>query len=136
MECADGDGERNIESVRKRNRALNFILLVCSALLLAALLTGAFVIADSYHVSILWVFAAWASVLFLVVVGWRYRSKFTSPAFAAFFLAWTLVHALLYAWVLSYLGFLYYIPLSSLELWIGYTVAIWLFGPPPHKRLR
>jgi hypothetical protein len=30
----------------------------------------------------------------------------------------------------------YYIPLSILELWIGYTLAICLFGPPPNKGLR
>jgi hypothetical protein len=49
-------------------------------------------------------FAAWASMLVLVVVGSGYRNKCKSPAFAAFFLALTLVHALLYVWVLSYFG--------------------------------
>jgi hypothetical protein len=42
----------------------------------------------------------------------------------------------LYLLVLSYLGFLYYLPIVVLELWIGYAIAITKFGPPPDQGVR
>lgn len=83
-----------------------------------------------------WVFGAWAAVLFFLIVAWGYRRKFREPAFIVFFLAWLLLHVAVYVLVLGYLGFLYYIPIMVLELWLGYTVAIWQFGPPPDQSIR
>jgi hypothetical protein len=40
------------------------------------------------------------------------------------------VHVAVFLLVLGWLGFLYYLPFLIVELWIGYSVAIWLFGPP------
>jgi hypothetical protein len=56
----------------------------------------------------------------------------TQPSFL-FFVAWTLLHVLVYLLVEAYLGFLWYVPIGAFELWIGYTVAIWQFGPPPDE---
>jgi hypothetical protein len=38
--------------------------------------------------------------------------------------------------VLAYLGFLWYLAIVVVELWVGYTIAIWQFGSPPDKGLR
>lgn len=108
-------------------------LLGCS-LLVIAVGGSAFLFADKYQVSEAWVFGAWAAVFFFLIVGWGYRGKFRDPAFVSFFAAWTVVHALVYILVLAYLGFLWYVPIAVLELWVGYTIAIWQFGPPPAAR--
>ena len=71
-----------------------------------------------------------------MVVGWGYRRKFRDPVFISFFVAWTLIHVLVFLLVLAYLGFLWYLPIMVLELWVGYTIAIWQFGPPPDKGIR
>ncbi len=115
---------------------LDLFLLLGASLCVAVVGTAAFWMAHEYHVDPAWLFGAGAAILFFVVVGWGYRSKFRDPAFVSFFLAWTLIHVLLYLLVLAYLGFLWYIPIAVLELWIGYTIAIWQFGPPPDKGIR
>jgi hypothetical protein len=37
---------------------------------------------------------------------------------------------------LDYLGLFYYPPIVVVELWIGYMIAIWQFGPPPDRGIR
>ena len=117
-------------------RLIDRLALLGSALFLIAVGGGGFLLAEVYHLSEGWVFGAWAAAFFFVIVGWGYRRKFRDPAFVSFFLAWTLLHVLVYLLVLAYLGFLYYVPIMVLELWIGYTIAIWQFGPPPDKSIR
>ena len=118
------------EGTKKRNKVLDFFLLLGAGLFVAVVITAAFWVADERHVSPAWLFGAGAAVIFFAAVGWGYRRKFRDPAFASFFVAWTLLHVLVYLLVLAYLGFLWYIPIAVLELWIGYTIAIWQFGPP------
>ena len=120
----------------KRSKALGLLLLAGTGLIVAAASTAAFWMADAHHISSSWLFAGGAALIFFLVVGWGYRRKFRSPAFVSFFLAWTLVHVLVFLMVLAYLGFLWYLPVMVLELWIGYTIAIWQFGPPPVKSIR
>jgi multisubunit Na+/H+ antiporter MnhB subunit len=124
------------EEKKRRSKALDLFLLVGAGLIVAAACTAAFWIADEHHVSPAWLFAAGAAVVFFLVVGWGYRRKFRDPAFVSFLLAWMLVHLLVFLLVLAYLGFLWYLPIMVLELWIGYTVAIWQFGIPPDKGIR
>jgi FtsH-binding integral membrane protein len=124
------------EEKKKRSKALDLLLLVSAGLIVAAASTAAFWIADERHISPGWLFAAGAALIFFLVVGWGYRRKFRDPAFVSFFLAWTLVHVLIFLVVLAYLGFLWYLPIMLLELWIGYMIAIWQFGPPPDKGIR
>jgi hypothetical protein len=117
-------------------RLVDLLVLLGAALLLITFVGSALLLADKYHVSEAWVFAAWAAVLFFLIVGWGYRRKFRDPAFVSFFVAWTILHVLVFLFVLAYLGFLWYVPLAVLELWVGYTIAIWQFGPPPDKGIR
>lgn len=124
------------EENKKRNKALDFFLLIGASLVVAAVSTAAFWLADERHISPAWLFAAGAALIFFLVVGWGYRRKFREPLFILFFGAWTLVHVLVFLLVLAYLGFLWYLPTMVLELWAGYTIAISLFGPPPDKSIR
>jgi len=120
----------------RRKRLIDRVALLGAALLLIALGGGAFLWADKHNVNGAWVFGGWAAAFFFAIVGWGYRRRFRDPAFVAFFLAWMLVHVALYLLVLGYLGLPFYIPIAVLELWIGYTLAIWQFGPPTDPSLR
>ena len=121
---------------RKGSKALDRFFLLIAAVAVAALGVAAFWIADDYHVNPAWLFAAGTGLVFFLVVGWGYRSKFRSLNFVMFFLAWMFVHVVVFLLVLGWLGFLYYLPFLIVELWIGYSVAIWLFGPPPSRGFR
>ena len=121
---------------KKRSNGLDFALLVCASLLVAIAFTAAFWLADRHHVNPAWLFTAGAAPIFFLVVGWGYRRKFRDPTFVSFFLGWMFVHVLVLLLVLAYLGFLWYLPIVVLELWVGYTIAIWQFGPPPDKGVR
>jgi phosphotransferase system glucose/maltose/N-acetylglucosamine-specific IIC component len=117
-------------------RLIDRLALLGAALLLIAVGGSAFLLAGKYRVSEAWVFGAWAAAFFFLIVGWGYRRKFREPAFVSFFVAWTLLHVLVYLLVLAYLGLLWYVPIMVLELWVGYSTAIWQFGPPPDKGIR
>ncbi len=112
------------------------MLLLGASVLVAAVSTTAFLLADERHINPAWLLAAGAALIFFLVVGWGYRRKFRDPTFVSFFLSWTLVHVLMYLLVLAYLGFLWYLPIVVLELWVGYTIAIRQFGPPADKGIR
>jgi hypothetical protein len=124
------------EKRKKRSKALDFLLLIGASLIVAAVSVAAFWAVDARHINPTWLFGAGAALIFFLVVGWGYRRKFRDSAFVSFFVAWTLVHVLVYLLVLAYLGFFWYLPIVVLELWIGYTIAIWQFGPPPDKGIR
>jgi hypothetical protein len=117
-------------------KLLDRFALVGLSLLSIAAGTGVFLWADEHHISDASVYGAWASVIFLGIVGWPFRSKLKSPRFLAFLLVWLLIHVFIFLLVVSYLGFLYYIPAVLLELWVGYTLAILQFGPPQGRTLR
>ncbi len=121
---------------KKCSKVADFLLLVVTAILVAVVGTGAFWAADTYHLNAAWIFAVGSAVGFFVVVGWGYRSRLRSPAFAVFFGTWTLVHVIVFLAVLAYLGIGYYLPVVTVELFVGYTFAIWQFGPPTDKAIR
>ena len=124
------------EERKKRSKTLDFLLLIVASLCVAAVSAAAFWVADDNHINPAWLFGAGAAVIFFLVVGWGYRRKFRDPVFVSFFLAWLLIHVAVYLLVLGYLGFPYYLPIVVLELWIGYAIAIWQFGPPPDRGIR
>jgi hypothetical protein len=131
----EADNAIQMENAR-RNKALDRLLLLAFAIVIAVLGVAAFWIADDHHVNPGWVIAAGAGVVFVLVVGWGYRSKFRSPGLIAFFTAWLFVHVGILLLVLGWLGILYYLPFLVAELWVGYMIAIWLFGPPPSRGFR
>jgi hypothetical protein len=127
MENASG------EERKKTGNALDQFLLLSASLFVVVGLTAAFWIADKYHLSHAWIYAIGSGAIFVAAVGWGYRRYFRSWRFSAFFIAWMLLHAAISFLVSIYLGFVYYVPIVIVELWIGYTIAVWQFGPPPDK---
>jgi hypothetical protein len=120
---------------KRRSKALDIVMLIGASLLVATVLTAAFWLADK-HINPAWLFAEGAALIFSPVVDCAYRSKLPDPASVSFFLGGTLGHVLVFLLVLAYLGFLWYLPIVVLELWVGCTITIWRFGPPPDKALR
>jgi len=119
--------------VKKRRKVVDMLLLLGTALLVAGLSTGAALVSEAYHVSPAWLLAFWAGVGFLMVIGKTYGVRdLKSPRFAAFSASWLVIHVCVFLLVLSYLGFLYYLPFLAAELFLGFMAAIWLFGPPAH----
>jgi FtsH-binding integral membrane protein len=114
-------------------RVWDYLALLGSALLLIALGTGSFLLADKYHIYVLWIFLGWMSLLFFVVVGSSFRRQFKSASFVLFFLVWMLTHLLIYTIFLIYSSWFYWLLILPIELWIGYTVAYARFGLPPDQ---
>lgn len=119
-----------------KKRGLDRLALLGAALVTAFGLVGAFWVAGDFHVSPDWVFGAGSGLLFFAVVGWGYRENFRKRSFIGFFVFWTLGHVALFLLVIDWFGLTAYFLTAPLELWIGYTVAILLFGPPRERPIR
>jgi hypothetical protein len=123
--------------VKKRSRAMDILLLIGAALLVAGLSTGAALISLAYNVSPAWLLSFWAGIGFLGIVGKTYGvQKLRSARFAVFSAAWLAIHICVFLIVLTYLGFLYYLPFLVAELFLGFMTAIWMFGPPAKDSAR
>ena len=85
----------NFHSKFMRDERLDGILLVVTALLLCATSVGAFLLADIYHVSPLWVFFAFNSVGLVVILIKDFRGQVRRPKFVAYLAVWAVVHGLL-----------------------------------------
>lgn len=115
---------------RKRSRALDLLLLIGAGVVVAAVGTAAFWIADNHHAAV-GLLAACVAIGFFIIIGKTYGvGKLKSLPFAAFSMVWLLVHVCVFLLVFGYLGFLYYLPILVAELFVGFMAAIWLFGPP------
>jgi hypothetical protein len=109
-------------------------LIGCS-LLIALLGVASFFVADVYRINPTWVMLAWLSVGFFAAVGWDYRREFRSMPFVFFFLAWVVLHSLIFTLVLGFLPWFYYVGAVFLELFAFYASASLLFGlKPPGRR--
>ncbi len=120
----------------KRSRILDTLYLICTALLVCLLGGGAFVLADIYHVSPLWVFFGLMSVGLVAGAREDYRKEFRSPRFVAFVMGWLVVNVLVVIFVLANFGWLWLIPSLLLEQFLFYMSAYWLFGVEPPSRKR
>jgi hypothetical protein len=113
--------------------ALDRLWMLASAFALIAICFAVFWVGELYHVSPAWYFMGVMALGFIATAGWDLRSKFKSPAFILFFLAWLAIHLVVVALAIGYLAWLYWIPVVLFEMWVGYTVAVMLFGLPPHR---
>ena len=112
------------------------MLLVGSALIVAGLGVGSFALSEKYDVPPVWMFALWIGLGFIAVVGGSLRSKFRQPLFVVFFVGWLAVHTLVTLLVIKLFTILWVWPTSIVELWIGYAIALWLFGLPSKDKPR
>jgi hypothetical protein len=118
-------------------KLLDRLLLVGAALLVIVIGGSGFLLADKYHIDSVWVLLAWVSVGFFAGVGWDYRAQFRSMPFSSFFVAWLLLHLVIFVLVVSRFGWLYWLAALFLELFFFYATAELLFGlKPPLRRRR
>jgi hypothetical protein len=92
----------------QRKRVSDRLALVGVALGLIGFFVAASLLADKYHASRLWVFCLFTSLGFIAVIGRDFKGRFRSASFVLFFLAWLLVHVLLFAFFLAFFGLLYW----------------------------
>jgi hypothetical protein len=105
--------------------------LIAVALATVVSLVGSFWLGELWHIAFVPIFLSWMSVIFLATVGWDLRSKFRSPAFVVFFVAWLVMHLAVLTFVIGRLVWFYLLPALCIELWVGYTLAFHMFGLPP-----
>lgn len=120
---------------RPKRGFLDVFALLGSSILIVILGMGSFFLADKHHIDLIWPILAWISLAFFAGIGWDYRREFRSGAFTSFFLAWVVLHSLVFVLVLGYLSWLYYVATVPLELFVFYASASLLFGlKPPGRR--
>jgi hypothetical protein len=120
---------------RRRSRIQETFYLICAAILVCVLGVGAFLLADIYHISPLWLFFGLISVAFVAGAREDYRKEFRSPRFVAFVVGWLVINLIVVIVFVSRFGWLWLIPALLLEQVLFYMTAYWLFDvPPPSKR--
>ena len=116
---------------------LDRLWLIGAALLVIVVGGSGFLLADKYHIDSVWVLLAWVSIGFFAGVGWDFRAQFRSMRFISFFVAWLLLHLLIFVLVVSRFGWLYWLAALFLELFFFYATAELLLGlKPPLRRRR
>ena len=116
---------------QSKNKVAEVAALFCTALLVTVLLVGSFLFSISQHVNPAWIMCTWLSVGFFAAIGWHYRRAFRSISFILFFSVWLVAHCLVFIFVFTYLGWLYYLPTAVVELFLFYMSANLLFGLRP-----
>lgn len=125
--------ERHMQ--RQRSRMLDSFYMICAAILVCVVGVGAFVLADIYHISPLWLFFGLISVGFVAGAREDYRKEFRSPRFVAFVAGWLVINVAVVILVVGRFGWLWLIPTLFFEQVLFYMTASWLFDvPPPLKR--
>jgi hypothetical protein len=122
---------------RRVKKLQDRLTLIGAALLVIVVGGRGFLLADKYHINSVWVLLAWVSVGFFAGVGWDFRAEFRSMRFVLFFVAWVLVHLLIFVLVVGRFGWLYWLVTLFLELFCFYATAELLLGlEPPFRRRR
>ena len=117
-----------------RSRILDTFYLIGAAVLVCVLATGAFLLADIYHINPLWAFFGLVSVGVLAGAREDYRKQFRSARFVAFVCGWVVITVGVFIVFLVLFGWLWLIPALFLEQVVFYMSAHWLFGVPPPSR--
>jgi hypothetical protein len=117
-------------------RVLNLCLLVGSALIVCLLLLGSFLAAQICHISPVWIFLSWGSIVFFAWVREEYRKEFRSVRFILFVCGWIIINMVVFVVVLASFGWFWLFPALFLEQVLFYMSAYWLFGLQPPGRGR
>jgi hypothetical protein len=119
----------------RRKRIVDLCLLLGSGLLVCIITGAAFLVADIYHVSPLYVILSFISVGFFAGAREDYRKEFRSVRFVAFVCGWVVINAAAFVLILGLFGWLWLIPVLLFEQFLFYMTAYWLFGlRPPFGR--
>jgi len=110
------------------------VRLVGTAVLVCLILGTSFLVADTYHISVAWVFLSWNSIWLFLILRKGFRGHFKNAWFTAFFLLWMAVHGTVVVMLMRWVRMLYWVPLMGLELFVGFLSADLLFGIRPDRK--
>jgi hypothetical protein len=110
------------------------MFLTATAVIAAVLGVGSFALAEKYHVPEEYVIAAGIGLLFIWLVGRRFRSRLRQPSFLMFFLLWLVIHTAGSVLVVFTFNLLIGVEFTMIELAIGCVLAHLLFGQPSGSR--
>jgi hypothetical protein len=115
---------------------LDKVLLISTALLVAATGVGSFWIADLFQVNPAWVFVAWNSILMVPLFIKDFRAHLKKPSFVAYLVAWAVIHGLLVATLMRWLTIPAMVPFLAIELLAGLLAADYFFDirPAPKQK--
>lgn len=106
------------------------MLLVGTATAMCVFGVSAFLLADSYRLSPVWVFFGLNSVGFVAVVWRSFRSYSKTLPFICFLAAWLMIHSAIMVALTAWFSILVWLPVILLELFVGYLIAHQLFRNP------
>jgi len=110
------------------------LLLVVSAIILAGALVILLSVSEHRRVNEAWTWGTWFGVGSFVCVAGFLRSKFRRKGFVLFCLGWFPVHmVVMFAAAARFQPITSILPVTA-ELWIGFTVAFWLYGRSPQGK--
>jgi hypothetical protein len=120
----------------RTEEAKDLLALLGVALLIILVGAGAYFLAAKLGINSVWVYLTSVSVAFYATVGWDYRKELRSVPFLAFFIGWLAIHLTVFIFVVTRLGWLWWVGALFLELFFFYATAGWFFGlkPPGNRR--
>jgi hypothetical protein len=102
------------------------------AVSLCLFLLGAFVVADKYHINVLWVCFAWSSVLAIPAFFRAFRGHLKRPFMIPFLVGLTIVHGIVFISLIKWrVPIVYWFPVFIVELSLGAWAAYRFFGIIP-----
>jgi hypothetical protein len=108
------------------------LVVVGLGLLLCLFLLGAFIVADVFHINVLWVCFAWSSVLAIPAFLRAFRGHLRRPFMIPFLAGLTIVHGMVFISLIKWrVPLVYWFPIFIVELSIGAWAAYRFFGIIP-----
>lgn len=108
------------------------LVVIGLALLLCLFLLGAFVVADAYHINVLWVCFAWSSILMIPAFLRAFRGHLKRPLMIPFLAGLTMVHGIVFISLIEWrVPVVYWFPIFIVELSAGAWASYRFFGIIP-----
>ena len=96
------------------------LIAISLALLLCLFLVGAFIVADMYHINVLWVCFAWSSVLAIPAFLRAFRGHLKRPFMIPFLAGLTIIHSIVFVSLIKWqVPVVYWLPIFMAELSLG-----------------
>ena len=109
----------------------DLLALLGVAILVTLVGGGAYLLSEKLEINPVWVYLAGVSIAFYATLGWDYRKEFRSVRFGAFFCSWLAIHLTVFIFVVTQLGWLYWVVALFVEIFFFYATANWFFGLKP-----
>ena len=108
------------------------LIVIGLAVFLCLFLLGAFAVADTYHINVLWVCFAWSSVLAVPAFLRAFRGHLKRPHMIPFLTILVLVHGIVFVSLIKWqVPAVYWFPIFIVELSLGAWASYRFFGIIP-----